>query len=477
MNEVGKREPVALEVCRLCGKALENGRRTIDFDGSTASVCWNNCPMTTVVLTELTRRRLDEGSSSSPSNVIKDENFDIGYITYDPSRYEEFLQEKREYVVSNLTTKGITLPEQVETFASPKKYFRLRCRLGTHIRLSGSGTVVDKLTFLQWDEQGVPSIEVEVLPIVSTTINQILGLMKSVLEGRGGEAVSLCQHLSSIHVLSSLQGQAVVTLVYDKEKGLGENETQWREAAAWFINEIQIERPDVSIIGQSKGVRFVEPRDKDFVMETLEVAIPDSCNTAKLYYKQPVNGFSNPNGKVNELCLGWLCSVAYSNCNGGEGDLLEMYSGCSNHTVGIAKFFRSVVCVELNKALCEAAKYNLGLNNITNVAVITGPSEKFARAILRKGSYRDANREYSFSAVLVDPPRGGLDADTRSLLRRGQFRSIIYISCNPDSLVRDLQIICSDGTYRVERFAVCDHFAYSKGHLESLVLLTRNVLL
>ena len=136
-----------------------------------------------------------------------------------------------------------------------------------------------------------------------------------------------------------------------------------------------------------------------------------------------------------------------------------------------------MVCVELNKALCEAAKYNLGLNNITNVAVITGPSEKFARAILRKGSYRDANREYSFNAVLVDPPRGGLDADTRSLLRRGQFRSIIYISCNPDSLVRDLQIICSDGTYRMERFAVGDHFAYSKGHLESLVLLTRNVLL
>lgn len=221
MNEVCKREPVALELCRLCGKALENGRRTIDFDGSTASVCWNNCPMTTVVLTELTRRRLDEGSSSSPSNVIKDENFDIGYITYDPSRYEELLQEKREYVVSNLTTKGITLPEQVETFASPKKYFRLRCRLGTHIRLSGSGTVVDKLTFLQWDEQGVPSIEVEVLPIASTTINQILGLMKSVLEGRGGEAVSLCQYLSSIHVLSSLQGQAVMTLVYDKEKDWG----------------------------------------------------------------------------------------------------------------------------------------------------------------------------------------------------------------------------------------------------------------
>jgi tRNA (uracil-5-)-methyltransferase len=422
---------------------------------------------------------LDEGQASSSSTVIRDEPFDVGYIVYDPSRYEEFLAEKTTMVVSNLTSKGISLPE-VETFPSPPKFFRLRCRLGTHVRFSaapvldpGATETVDKVTFLQWDQQGVPSIEVEVFPIASSTINQILRLMKTVLEGRGGEAVTLCRYLSSIHVLSSLQGQAVLTLVYDKEKQLEESETELRAAAAWFINAIKSERPDVSIIAQSKGVRFVEPRGKDYVMETLDVKIPDSSAPARLFYKQPVDGFSNPNGKVNEACLGWLCSVAYSNCNSSEGDLLEMYSGCSNHTVGIAKYFRSVVCVELNKALCEAAKFNLSLNDITNVKVVAGPSEKFAKAILRKGSYKDTNREYSFNSVLVDPPRGGLDADTRFLLKTGNFRSIIYISCNPDSLVRDLNIICSDGTYRVERFAVCDHFAYSKGHLESLVLLVK----
>lgn len=439
-------------------------------DGEEAPVCWNKCRETTVFLTEQSRRRLDEGGEAV---VIRDEPFDIGYITYDPARYEEFLDGKRSYVVSKLMEKGLALPTEVETFASPRRSFRLRCRLGCHVKFSDDtdDAVVDKVTFLQWDQQGVPCIAVESFPIASETINSILSQMKAMLEGKGAEATNLCRHLTAIQVLSSLQGQAVLTLVYDKAKGLGDIESEWRSAASWFVGVVKLSE-DFSVVGQSKGVRFVEPRGKDYVMETLEVTLPDSSRTSKLLYKMPVDGFSNPNGKVNQLCLGWLCSVSYAQSSGGEGgDLLEMYSGCSNHTVALAKYYRSVVCVELNKALCEAARYNLALNSIHNVKVVAGQSEKFAKSILRRGTYKDADREYEFDIVLVDPPRGGLDADTRRLLREGAFRSIIYISCNPDSLVRDLNIICHDNRFRIDRFAVFDHFAYSSGHLESGVLL------
>jgi tRNA (uracil-5-)-methyltransferase len=78
--------------------------------------------------------------------------------------------------------------------------------------------------------------------------------------------------------------------------------------------------------------------------------------------------------------------------------------------------------------------------------------------------------------VLVDPPRAGLDSVTLSLLRNFDF--VVYISCNPESLVRDLRALCfSSGTetpaYEVRRMAVFDHFAYSTDHLESAVLLVR----
>ena len=464
--------------CKLCGNPLKNGRRILEMgDGEKVHVCWSNCRETTMFLTEQTRHRLDESPSSldgvGPSIVIQDEPFNIGYINYDPSRYEEFLGDKKEKLTSRLIENGIALPDEIESFASPRKFFRLRCRLGCHVKFNDNtdGKVVDKVTFLQWDEQGVPCIIVKVLPLASETVNHILSQMKLILEGKGAEGITLCQYLASIQVLSSLQGQAVLTFVYDKEKNLGNIESEWRSAASWFVRTMRLS-DDFSVIGQSKGVRFEEPRGKDYVMETLNVTLPNDRNlSSKFFYKMPVDGFSNPNGHVNQLCLGWLSSVSSSLEE--RGDLLEMYSGCSNHTVALARYYNNVVCVELNKALCEAAIHNLALNAIHNAKIITGPSEKFAKSIMKRGTYKDKEKEYSFDTVLVDPPRGGLDADTRRLLRTGPFRSIIYISCSPDSLVRDLKVICDGHLFKIERFAVFDHFAYSAGHLESGVLLVR----
>ena len=91
-------------------------------------------------------------------------------------------------------------------------------------------------------------------------------------------------------------------------------------------------------------------------------------------------------------------------------DLLELYCGAANHTVALAQNFKRILCVELNKSLCEAANVNLNLNNIENVKVYHGHSENFAKTILRhKGCFVDKtvfpNVQYRFGAVLVDPPR------------------------------------------------------------------------
>lgn len=131
-----------------------------------------------------------------------------------------------------------------------------------------------------------------------------------------------------------------------------------------------------------------------------------------------------------------------------------------------------MVAVELNPCLCEAAIKNLEMNNITNVRVIACDSQKYALKILKQRYYRfekkkiapccggneinssshdtntydmqeeDKGVEWAegdicqFQAVLVDPPRCGLDATTLALV--GEFEYIIYISCNPVALQRDL---------------------------------------
>ena len=97
-----------------------------------------------------------------------------------------------------------------------------------------------------------------------------------------------------------------------------------------------------------------------------------------------------------------------------------------------------VVAVEINKSLCAAAVENLRSNCVHNANIIACDSEKFTRKILREKKYTDAesDTEYRFHTVLVDPPRAGLDDCTLSLV--AQYRNIIYISCNPVALQRDL---------------------------------------
>lgn len=109
-----------------------------------------------------------------------------------------------------------------------------------------------------------------------------------------------------------------------------------------------------------------------------------------------------------------------------------------------------MLAVELNKALCVAAEENFSLNGVHNARVVPCDSGRFATQILRnKDHYRDKvdmpsssgeeSPPYEFSAVLVDPPRSGLDPTTCRLV--AQYAYILYISCQPDSLIRDLELV------------------------------------
>jgi tRNA (uracil-5-)-methyltransferase len=103
----------------------------------------------------------------------------------------------------------------------------------------------------------------------------------------------------------------------------------------------------------------------------------------------------------------------------------------------LSEFAKHIVAVELNRLLCHAADCNLSLNGISNVTIVPCDSEKFAKRILQNRSYisRDGTKHH-FGGVLVDPPRAGLDPSTRRLI--AGYDNIIYISCNPEALSRDL---------------------------------------
>jgi tRNA (uracil-5-)-methyltransferase len=75
---------------------------------------------------------------------------------------------------------------------------------------------------------------------------------------------------------------------------------------------------------------------------------------------------------------------------------------------------------------------------------------------------------YDFSCVLVDPPRAGLDSDTIELISK--IEHIVYISCNPQTLARDLETLSQ--THKVVNSAIFDQFPHTP-HIESGVFLSK----
>ena len=196
-----------------------------------------------------------------------------------------------------------------------------------------------------------------------------------------------------------------------------------------------------------------------------------------------------------EHTLEFLCASAIDASSsqgqvaGEPPTLLELYCGNGNHTVALAKHFKRILAVEIDRRLCSAAEHNLAANGVTNASVLCASSGKFCGRLLSSLKRAKAGAcdqralvsctkpedvwlreaQQRTDVILVDPPRWGLDAETLQLV--SHFDHILYISCNPNALRTNLDAALAT-THEVRRWAVFDHFAYTP-HLECGVHLVR----
>ena len=212
------------------------------------------------------------------------------------------------------------------------------------------------------------------------------------------------------------------------------------------------------MIGRSRGQKRI--LQTDHVAEVLDVA------GRQWHYQQIEGGFTQPNGGVNQHMLSWALGAAGSNSD----DLLELYCGNGNFTLPLSTAFRRVMATELAKSSVRAAQENLRLNNVDNVTLVRLASEEVTQALTGVRPFRRLQgidlSGFEFGTVFVDPPRAGLDPATLDLVK--DYRRILYISCNPETLADNLQTLTK--THRVVRCALFDQFPYTH-HMESGVLL------
>ena len=137
---------------------------------------------------------------------------------------------------------------------------------------------------------------------------------------------------------------------------------------------------------------------------------------------------------------------------------LDLYSGTSVWGILISDFVRNVTSIEINKEACQNALWNIKRNNIYNLQVINGKVEDFI--------YKFKN----IDLVIIDPPRSGLDKKTRNYLKEISSKYLIYISCDMQTLKRDLDELKE--IYDIQEINLINMF---KGtyHCESIVILER----
>lgn len=147
----------------------------------------------------------------------------------------------------------------------------------------------------------------------------------------------------------------------------------------------------------------------------------------------------------------------------GEERVIDAYCGTGTIGLSMARDAKEVIGVELSSDAVKDAKENAVRNGIKNAKFYAGDAGEFLEACAEKGEEVDV--------VVTDPPRAGCTQKFLHSLLRLAPKRIVYVSCNPETLSRDLYSLTKGG-YRVRRIQPVDMFPFT-GHVESVVCLTR----
>ena len=155
-------------------------------------------------------------------------------------------------------------------------------------------------------------------------------------------------------------------------------------------------------------------------------------------------------------------SFAYAGLTGKE-KVIDAY--CGTGTIGLiaASQAKEVIGVELNRDAVKDAVINAKRNNIKN--------EQFYNADAGKFMVELSEQNKKVDVVFMDPPRAGSDEAFLSSVVKLAPKKVVYVSCNPETLARDLKYLTRHG-YQAVECQPCDMFPFTK-HVETVCLLSR----
>lgn len=230
-----------------------------------------------------------------------------------------------------------------------------------------------------------------------------------------------------------------------------------------YINEF-IKLITENIDGIKSIVQNINPKETNVILGerciTLwgEAFITDYIGNFK-FNISPLSFF-----QVNPIQTEVLYSKAleYAGLTGDE-TVFDAYCGTGTITLFLSQKAKKVYGVEIIAPAIDNANENAKANNVKNAEFFVGKSEEIIPSLIEKG----INPEI----IVVDPPRKGCDIKLLEAIGKAKPKRVVYVSCDPSTLARDLKILEEEG-FKVEEIQPVDMFP-NTSHIENVALLTK----
>ena len=177
-------------------------------------------------------------------------------------------------------------------------------------------------------------------------------------------------------------------------------------------------------------------------------------------FKLSAKSFYQVNSEQTEVLYG--LAMKYAHLTGRES-VIDAYSGIGTIGIIASKHAKSVVGAELNPDAVRDSIANMKLNGCRNVRYVNEDAGEFM--------VREASSGKKYDVVFMDPPRAGSDKAFLDSVAKLNVPKLVYISCNPETLARDIEYISKKG-YRVTKCTPVDMFPWTEG-IETVVLLSQ----
>lgn len=228
-----------------------------------------------------------------------------------------------------------------------------------------------------------------------------------------------------------------------------------------IANEIIESMPDVKSVIQNVNNRNTNVilGDQDIVLAGTST-ITDTLNGLK--FKISAHSFYQVNPQQTEVLYNEAIKQAGST---GNETVIDAYCGIGTISLNLAEHAGKVYGVEIVPEAIADAKTNAQLNHIDNVDFEVGNAEEWMAKWESQGINPDV--------IMVDPPRKGLTSSLIHSAAAMNPKKIVYVSCNPATLVRDIQQFMDEGYHVSQPIQPVDQFPMTQ-HIESITVLTRS---